>query len=212
MRLALVLAVLALGIASCVPDYGLGVADYRTVVTLRDSSTDFTTYRTYFLRDSVFHILMDGDDDDITRKYDQRLIDGVAGNLAAYGWIRVYDSTQGLPDAVVKISVTRNITSGYYWDYWYGGWYPWYGWGWGWYYPYYPPGSWNTYSYSTGSLIVEMDKIKRRATSDTLDLQPIWIGSSNGLLSGGEQTDVQLISQGARQMFTQSPYLNVGGE
>jgi hypothetical protein len=105
----------------------------------------------------------------------------------------------------VRISALKNVTIGYYYNYWY----PWYGYGWGywgWYYPpYYPSGSY--YTYTTGSVVVEMDKVREIADKDSLEMRAIWIGSSNGLLSSAESSNVQYISAGVRQMFTQSPYL-----
>jgi len=65
----------------------------------------------------------------------------------------------------------------------------------------------NTFTFSTGSVIVEMDKVRERELTDTVDIDLLWIGSSNGLLSTSQNNNIQLISSGVRQMFTQSPYL-----
>ncbi len=220
MRVLIPLVLLAALIPACYPDYGLTTSDYRTVVTVYDTAvynnpTEKAELSTYFLIDSVFHILEEGSKDSISRKYDQRILDGIAANFNSLGWTRITDTAgSNIPTTLVRVSATKNTNSSYYWSWW-GGYYPWYGGGWwgypGWGYPgYYPPywGSGGYYEYSTGSVIVEQDRVILPSNpTDSLELKPIWIGSSNGLLSGTEKTDVNRVSFEIRQMFTQSPYL-----
>lgn len=201
------IATCAVLLTSCYTDYGLATDDYRTVITIYDTTAGaFDGLQNFYLIDSVFHVLGDTDGvDEISRKYDQQLIDGVASNLISMGWTQVTDTNGAVPHTTVRISALKNVTIGYYYSYWY----PWYGYGWGywgWYYPpYYPSGSY--YTYTTGSVVVEMDKVREIADKDSLEMRAIWIGSSNGLLSSAESSNVQYISAGVRQMFTQSPYL-----
>jgi len=197
-------------LSSCYPDYGLTVNDYRTVITLYDTAQNFNELKTYFLLDTVFHLVDEGADDDITRKYDDRILKGVAAQFDSYGWTRSFDTTAGgVPDCIVRVTASTSTNYQYYW---YG--YPWYGYGgwWGypgWGYPYYPPyygGAY--YSYSTGSVFVELDKIVEPVVpTDSLGLKPIWFASSNGLLGSAEQENVTIISGAMQQMFRQSPYL-----
>jgi hypothetical protein len=200
---------------SCYPNYGLTTTDYRTIVTVYDTAANFDQLRTYYLIDSVFHVKEDGDRDTITRQYDQRLLDAIDANYRSYGWTRITDTAGSVvPATLVRVSVTTDVTSGTYWQWWYpwypsygGGWWGYPGWGWGWYYP---PGYWGTYSYSTGSLIVQQDLITPPADpSDSVQLRPIWIAASNGLLTSSESSNVQIISYEIRQMFDQSPYLSL---
>ncbi|MBI2794818.1 MAG: DUF4136 domain-containing protein [Ignavibacteria bacterium] len=201
----------ALGIvASCKPDYRTSVEDYRTVVTIYDTSQNFNDLRTYYLFDTVHHLVDSSvvTIDEITRKYDQRLLSGVAGLLDSYGWVRITDTVGAPPATTVRITASSSTTWGYYYS-----WYPWYGYGgwWGypgWGYPYYPAYGGYTYSYSTGSLFLQMDGVQLPSTAaDSLQLRPLWIGSSNGLLSSSEADNAAIISNAVQQMFRQSPYL-----
>lgn len=207
-KFIVLLSACAVLLTSCYTDYGLTTEDYRTVVTIYDTTAGaFDGLQTFYLVDSVFHILGDSTKlDDIPRAYDQALLDGIAANFVSMGWVQVTDTNGALPHTTVRVSALQNVTIGYYYNYWY---YPWYGYGWGywgWYYPpYYPSGSY--YSYTTGSVIVEMDRVTQRENNDTLQMRALWIGSSNGLLSSSEASNVQYISAGVRQMFDQSPYL-----
>ena len=156
----------AVFLPSCYPTYGLTTTDYRTVVTVYDTAQDFNELQTFYLIDSVFHIVDEDEKDTITRKYDEEVIAFVASNYQSLGWTRITDTLGNeVPSTVVRISVTGSVNSGGYWNWW-GGWYP--GWGWGgwWGYPgwgwggYYPP-YWTSYEYTTGSLIVQQDKLIR---------------------------------------------------
>ncbi len=209
----LVAVAVSIGLAACVPDYGLTTEDYRTIVTVYDTAKDYNQLGSFYLIDSVFHILNDGEDDDISRAYDQRILNAFASQLTARGWRQITDTAGGdIPKALLRVSVTSSVTIGYYYNYWYGwygGWYggwwgyPGYGWGW-----YYPPGYWGSYSYTTGSMIAELDEIVPPPTpGDSAELRPVWLASSNGLLSSSEGTNVTIITNAITQMFTQSPYL-----
>ncbi len=206
-KFLVLIATSAILLTSCYSDYGLTTEDYRTVVTIRDTADGmFDNLKTFYIIDTVYHVLGDSTAlDDITRAYDAKLIAGVAANFVAMGWDQVTDTTGAPPHTVVRISALKNITVGYYYNYWY----PYYGWGygWGWYYPpYYPSGSY--YTYSTGSVLVELDKVELPALpSDSSRMRAIWIGSSNGLLSSTQSNNIPMIADGVRQMFTQSPYL-----
>ena len=216
MKYLIPLAIIAILIPSCYPSYGLTTSDYRTVVTLYDTAADFSQLRSYYIIDSVFHIKDDNDKDTITREYDEELISKIASNFNSYGWSRVTDTTGPTPATVVKVSVTSSTTFGAYWNYWYpwypgwgGGWWGYPGWGWGGYYPPYWGGG-GVYSYSTGSLIVELSEIvEPDDPADSLDIRPVWIGSGNGLLSSSTSSNLEQISFEIRQMFDQSPYLNL---
>ncbi|RPI69696.1 MAG: hypothetical protein EHM43_00820, partial [Ignavibacteriae bacterium] len=107
-------------LTSCFTDYGLTTSDYRTVVTFYDTTTgSFDGLRTYYLFDTVFHILDDTSAvDDIPRGQDQRLLDGVAANFNSMGWQRVTDTTAGLPQTIVRVSALKNVTIAQYTNFW----------------------------------------------------------------------------------------------
>ena len=95
--IAATLILLASVLPSCYPTYGLETTDYRTVLTIYDTSANFNELRTYYLVDSVFHILETGIKDDITRKYDDELLSKVASNFDTYGWTRITDTALMMP-------------------------------------------------------------------------------------------------------------------
>lgn len=204
---------------SCFSDYGLDVEDYRSVLTqydlaTYDNETAKAQLRSFYLVDSVFHVIDPQSRDTITRAYDQRLLEFVASNFRSLNWTQITDTVGGnVPSTIVRVSVSSKTNIGYYlnswnsWDpYWGGGWWGYPGWGWGgWYPPYWSGGR---YTYSTGSLFIQQDRVViPEQAQDTVALHPIWLGTSNGLLTNDEQSNINMLSMELRQMFTQSPYL-----
>ena len=53
---------LAFAINSCYTDYGLTTSDYDVVLTRYNKETDFASFRTYALPDTIFHIVGDEED------------------------------------------------------------------------------------------------------------------------------------------------------
>ena len=195
---------LAIGATSCYYDYGLSTSDYDVIFTNWDKETNFGQYQTFFMPDSIFHLIGDNDEDDISRQYDSMILNSVEKNFEARGYKRITDvDTNDLPDFVVTISVSKSTYTG-------GGWYypPYWGpgWDWGWY-PGYWPGDGYYYSYSTGTILVDLldtrdidlDKPDRYVT-------PRWTGSLQGLLSSAPSNKQRILS-GINQMFNQSPVL-----
>ena len=114
----------ALALSSCYPDYGLTVNDYDAVATYRYPEGDFGAYATFFLIDTVRHILPPGAPDDITSVYDNTILTSVANNLEAIGYVRTLNPA--IADIAVQTSITRQEYMVYY------GWGGYYGWGWYW--------------------------------------------------------------------------------
>jgi hypothetical protein len=185
-------------LVSCTPGDEITVAESDVVLTMFDQTVDFGAIGTYEMPDTVNHILGDDDDDDISREYDQEILDLVAANFNARGYQRIYGGT---PDVLVVVSATA-ITNWYMYSY-----YPWYG-GWGWYYPYYPyyPYWGVSYAYTTGTLIVDM--VDPNKPDEELDIYPnYWRGVCNGVLDDIEASKVARFTDSINQMFIQSPYL-----
>ncbi|GEM_PF-1156475 len=205
---------------SCFPDYGLDVEDYRAVFTqydtaVYDNPAAKAELRSFYLVDSVFHVIDPNSKDTITRAYDRQLLSFVASNFRSLNWTQITDTAGGVePSTIIRVSVSTQTNIGYYlnswntWDpYWGGGWWGYPGWGWGGWYPPYWGGS-GRYTYATGSLFVQQDRIVPASNpSDTAALHPIWLGTSNGLLTSDQQSNINMLSVELRQMFTQSPYL-----
>jgi hypothetical protein len=116
------------------------------------------------------------------------------------GWTKVdVDENPQVLLAPVAVEVTTTVYYGYggYWDWWYGGYYPPYGW----YYPY-PV----TTSYSTGSLVVTM--LDPNDLSANEKMRAVWGFVVNGLLEGSTTEFTARFTKGINQAYIQSPYLN----
>ena len=202
---------LALGLAaafflsSCTPGSELTASESDVVITVFNQDVDFGAIKTYAMPDTIVHILNEGDEDPVSRNYDQAILDLIAANLTAVGYDRIADDSPDAPDVQVLVSATAIDT--WYWysyypgDYW--GWYGGYpGWGWG-----YPPQSYGTsYAYTTGTLFVDMVDPDQPGTPD--ELRPgSWRGVCNGILNDTESSKQKRFTDSINQMFEQSPYL-----
>jgi hypothetical protein len=202
---AAALILIPLFLSSCYPDYGMSTSDYDIVVTRYDKNVNFQTFKTYALPDSVFHLLPEDEDDNISRVYDDKIINKVKENLENLGYKSVPADSDHVTDQtiIVMISATNSTYQGYSY---YPGWgYP----GWGWGYPgwgYYP--GWAVpYQYTTGSVILEMYDGSK--VDDDISLAPIvWLSGVNGLTSGSSSSTIlNRINSSIDQAFKQSPYL-----
>jgi hypothetical protein len=119
---------------------------------------------------------------------------------------------------MMKYSGTVYYPPGWWWGYPGYGWgYP--GWGYpGWGYPGYPwyPGYGYSYSYKTGTIVIEMldaDSFLQFAdwsqdpTNEVPDLMVRWMGAIDGYLSSSGDYDAQRAQRGMDEAFAQSPYL-----
>jgi len=122
--------------------------------------TIFGKYKTFFVLDTVFHLIGENDEDNITRKYDEMILQSIRHNFGAKGYkemaLDTNDFPNKLPDFFVTVSIGKSTYTG-------GGWYypPYWGPGWGWYpgYPGYWPGGGYYYNYETGTIFVDfLDK------------------------------------------------------
>jgi len=217
--LVIIIPASILMISSCYPDDSLSVSETDIVMTGYYDSVDFTKLKTYFMADTVYPVRDDTTDHSLIENNDE-IIASIASNMAAYGYTRVTDTTEDVPDIkIASASITiKNVTVGW--------WYPYYpGWGWGWgygwksgsrgmdyYYPgypgYYPPGYGWGYpyysSYTTGTLLIEMANPNdyRVLAGDTV--VPIYWGAGiTGVLSSG--SDLTRITNGIDKAFELSP-------
>ena len=211
MKKFLVLAISLIALASCEKDPDMSQLDSDfTVYTDYDSSTDFSNFTTYCLPDSI---LVPGDGMKNSYWKDesaQRLISAAAEAMDSLGYKRVTnpdEATLGLQLSFTQMRthVTDFVGGGMYGSWWnFAFWGPYWG---GWYYPY--PIS---YSYDTGTLMMEMvDLTKRTAATDDKkqDLTVVWHAYADGLLYGSSRINLQLALRALNQAFTQSPYLNI---
>jgi len=204
MKRNLVLAGLALSffLYGCIkePDYEKLSSDL-IVATNTDSLGVFSSYKTYFISDSVAVINSSVTDTVLKNASTQKLVDAVKQNMTARGY--TFTSKAAVPDLALMLGIAKNtyvgvIYSGW-WDSYYGWWDPWY---WGWYYPYYYP--WATYySITTGTLILTMADLKNAATNKTLRI--IWSAVAGGAIGDNLDNNVQRGVDAINQAFVQSP-------
>ncbi|MGD9400645.1 MAG: DUF4136 domain-containing protein [bacterium] len=211
-RAAVGLIAAALGsvmLASCTPEGAFQNAeDYDVVVTLYDKETDYGSIRTYLMPDSVVHFQdPQNPGQSLTHDYDDLILERVEYNLQAIGYRRESDPENEDPDIIVMVSATSSDWQAYSYP-----WLPRWGW-WGqwpggttdWYYqsPYY--GSGGVYTFSTGTLLIDMGDI--READEEEEMKGIWTAAMNGVLmeeaSGAPQRLVDFIDRA----FSQSPYL-----
>ena len=191
------------------PEY---VDELDVVATRHDKNVDFSTVKTYVMPDSVVYIPEKEEYTDSDKEFDEAVLQRVEQNLESLGYERVDESQNGTiqPDVVITlILIERNTTAVYSWgtDPWYDwwGWYDWGYWGYPWigpgWSPYYPV-SWGSYSYTTGTLIVDM---LQPMEQEEREINVLWNGVFNGIQTLG-LSDRMLM--GVDQMFDQSPYLS----
>jgi hypothetical protein len=186
---------LAAVLASCQPDRFDESYDYETVATVFNESTDFGSFQTYALADSL-GIIEIGEDTDVTHAYDSTFFSRVRANMNARGYTEIADPRAADLVIVTGVMTSDYVTGGcyYWWDYycWYYC-YP----GGGWCYPYY------TGTYTVGTVVTLMiDRASYDAALNTASLA--WIGSIGSILS----TNAAEISQKVDDMFAQSPYIS----
>ena len=210
------LAAVAIFFASCYPNNGTVYnSSLDTVMTLFDEKVDFTQFKTYAMPDSIVNICDDPSSSDcieLDDNYDQEVLDQLASKFQDLGYTRELDPENNGADVFIFVSkvATKNV-GGYsypWWGYW--GWYPGFGYPG---YPGYPPGGWNpwypwggtvVYTYTTGSLLVEMLNTKDFDENGGT-VTSVWAGGMNGLLEGSQVPE--RITNNINQMFAQSPYL-----
>lgn len=114
--------------------------------------------------------------------------------MESLGWTRV--NVDANPDMLLTPAAWETTTITYYYDYWY--------WWWGGYYPtypYYPPVY--GYSYTTGTLLMNLiDPAQTGANDHPI---PQWTGALNGVMN--DVYDNTRVTKLINQAFTQSPYL-----
>jgi hypothetical protein len=203
------LAAIIFALTSCYPGGAEYTTDTDIIVTNYNENYDFNSVNTYFLSDSIQHIVEEGTDPSTT--FDNFIINEMVRNFNALGWERL-DSTSVIePDVDIVVTVAEVTNYNVYSYPWYPGWgwywkssdywgYPGYGWGYPWY-----GGSYVT-SYSTGTIhwrLFDPDEIDEN--EETIYVE--WEGALNGLLGSSSSSTQDRITRGINQAFTQSPYL-----
>ena len=194
----------SLSIWSCYPSSGLeSISDYDVVVTVYDKEANFGSIRTYFMGDSIYHLIPEDEKDEISRDFDEQILSDVERNMAGLGYTRVDSTAENPPNVALVLSVATSTYQG--WTYWPGWGYPGWGWGypgWGWGYP----GYWTGYTYSTGTIFIQMANPNQPDQADqTIPL--LWNATLNGLLESSKSGTRARITEMIDRSFSQSPYL-----
>jgi len=201
---ALVILGLIVGLAACTKDSSnLTNAERDVVITLFNTETVFSSFSDYGMLDTVAVV---GDTTAIDPATQTTILNAIKSNMSKYGWTQQTDTTI-TPDVILTARVSLIDNYGAYVGYPYYPYYPWYGGGWGIWYPWYPPTGGSVYSYTTGTIFIDMLPTSSASPSDSL-LASDWVAAVNGVVTQtGNQA--QRITDRIDQAYEQSPYLNL---
>jgi hypothetical protein len=189
-------------LAGCYPKGPEFIQDYGIVVTDYDPDFDFGSKKTYYMPDTIGFETNIGDDniEEVIRQYEELILGLIEDNMSARNYQRIDTSAAEQPDLVIGVTALALENSGV-------GWVPSPCWSWWcWYYPpyWYPVG----YSYSTGTVLIQMgDPEDFLNFNEDIEANVAWLGALDGLLSSSTSTNVQGVTNGINQAFTQSPYI-----
>jgi hypothetical protein len=218
----LLLIIIMAGFSSCYPIDDLKVEDLDIAATLYDKTyydgpegtvNKFENLKTFTVADTIVHIVESGTADNISRQYDDFVLEQVRLNMLKLGFVEETNPDINPADVVITVTAISSTHEVYTW-------YPYWGWYWGYPYKstaaekimatpyyYYPWPPYNTsYSYQSGSVLMEMvDAARVDPGADKIPV--IWAGIINGVLQSSESGVKARISGGIDQCFIQSPYL-----
>ena len=171
------------------------------VLTNYDTATDFSSFDTYYVIDSILIIGDQTKPEYWKNENSQRIVNAFSDNFEARGYTPVDTGVNA--DMVLQLSYVNTTyyfnvyNPGPWWNSYPGYW----NWGgWGWYYPYS-----FSYSYSTGSIIGELvDTGAPTPLNDKLTV--VWNTYICGLLNGNNLS-LSRTMEAIDQAFVQSPYL-----
>lgn len=195
-RILFPLAVVTLLFTGCYkqPDYD-ALTSKAIVVTNHDASAVFSSYQTYYLPPFVGEIADDIGDSILDANTAAPILEAIRTNMNSRGYTEIMNSDSadiGIRVVTITVTTTGTYYPGYWWGY--GGYYP--------YYPYYPYSY--TYSYSTGSMIIEfIDILNANDVSGKANV--VWTSFSNGVL--GNTSTSKLAVDAVNQSFKQSPFI-----
>ena len=197
----LMILVLPVILFSCYPGGAEYVDELDVVGTKYTKEYDFSNAKTYAMPDTIYE-LKDSDDPDknepLRSDLNKVIVNTIVQNMTDLGYTRLTDTLNGKPDVYIMPFAVSSTYVGYYY-------YPgyWYGWGWGWYYP---PGWGSTYSYTTGTVFIDMLDVSSYNEEDNT-YEAVWHAGCNGLIQGSDQYKDERVERMMNQAFDQSPYL-----
>jgi hypothetical protein len=184
----------------CYPNGPTYTEDLDLVLTHHNADYDFAAKSTYAMPNKIVKItgnVQQGElPEYIKDVYATQILQTIADNMESLGWTKVDLDANPAPDVLLTPAAWETTTITYYYDYWYwwwGGYYP--------YYPYYPPVY--GYSYTTGTLLMNIiDPTQTGANDHPI---PQWTGALNGVMN--DVYNNTRVSRLIDQAFAQSPYL-----
>ena len=204
-----VFAIALIILAGCYPKGPEYYSDLDLTVTEYDIDYKFGEQKKYFMPDSVEY-KTNVKDSELDPVDVQNLLQAIEANFTSRGYERLEEANAADAEFVIIVSAIENESTGTGWI---GGppCYPGWGWGCGWN-PWYPPywgGGYYTYSYTTGSVIMNWyDPQVDPVTIEALEVQPVhWLAIFNGLMSSSAENNKSRIASSIDQAFTQSRYI-----
>lgn len=201
--ITVLLTAMTVGAMSCSkePLNNLTPEESRIYITNHDSSTNFSSYKTYNLVDSVAII----DNGHATKELtadDQAYIDAVDNYMQQRGYTKV--SKDQSPDLAVTVNqifqtATGVVSYGDYYDYYGGYWDPYY-WGYSGY-DYYVPYAYSVYQVTDGAISIDMLDLKDANSNNKISL--VW----NGLIRGEGIFNASAANAQVKALFDQSAYI-----
>jgi hypothetical protein len=195
---------LIVGFTSCSKDpiSQLTEEESRIYITNHDSTSNFSSFKTYSISDSVV-VNNNGQVNKQLNATDQAFISAVKNQMQVNGFTLVSKSSN--PDLGINVNRIYNTSTGVvayrdYYDYYYGSYWDPYYWG----YPgydYYTPYSYATYSVKEGALSIDLLDLKNAPVKNKIEV--IW----TGLIRGSGIFDATTASSQVKMLFDQSPYL-----
>lgn len=201
--LTVVTLLLATGFIACKKNVvnNLSDADSRIYITERDSTVNFSSYKTFSINDSAA-IVDNGRSSKALTPVDSAFIASAIRYMQQMGYTQVSKSSS--PNVGINITRIYNTSSGVisYGSYWddYGGYYDPYYWGYGGY-GYYVPYGYSVYQISEGALTIDMLDLKNAATNNKINI--IW----TGMIRGEGIFNASTADSQVKTLFDQSPYL-----
>lgn len=182
-------------------------------ITVKDENIDYSQYQTYVMPDSVVYLGPEGSD--LTNASRAFILNEIEDRFTEAGWTRQDSLDSNTTDVIIMVSVLKNVSMNISAG-WYSDWSWWYGWGYyggypGGYYPGYP-GYFccytAVYSFTEGTLLIEMlDPNNAVVVDEKVSMPLLWSGMVNGLAEGSKSGLNTRISNTLDRVFDDSPYL-----